>query len=301
MATLTAHPRDDRTSLGIILMLSAWAFFALTDTTVKWLVMAGIPAMQLAFFRYAVAFGLSLGNGLRHGQFFVGLDRRDLLLVTLRGSLLVLATVLNFIALNYLPLSVTSTIMNTAPILVTLLAIPLLGEKVGPWRLVAVLLGFTGVLVVIRPFGEDFHWATLLILANACGLALFSILTRQMAGRIAPQTMQLYMGALGTIVLLPFVLWTWQTPDTPLQWAGLASVGLWAWTGHEMFSRAHLHAEAGVLSPFGYVFILYMTLGGYLLFGHVPDAATLTGAAIIVASGLLIWWREGKRRPPHAT
>ena len=96
MATLTAHPRDDRTSLGIILMLSAWAFFALTDTTVKWLVMAGIPAMQLAFFRYAVAFGLSLGNGLRHGQFFVGLDRRDLLLVTLRGSLLVLATVLNF-------------------------------------------------------------------------------------------------------------------------------------------------------------------------------------------------------------
>ena len=300
MATLTAQARDDRTGLGIVLMLSAWAFFALTDTTVKWLVVGGIPAMQLAFFRYAVAFGLSVGNGLRHGQFFSVIDRRDLLLVTLRSGLLLLATVLNFIALNYLPLSVTSTIMNTAPILVTLLAIPLLGEKVGPWRLAAVLLGFIGVLVVIRPFGEGFHWATLLILANACGLALFAILTRQMAGRITPQTMQLYMGALGTIVLLPFVLWTWQTPGTALEWAGMISIGLWAWTGHEMFSRAHLHAEAGVLSPFGYVFILYMSIGGYLLFGHLPDAATLVGAAIIVASGLLIWWREGKRRPVHA-
>lgn len=300
MATLTAQARDDRTGLGIVLMLSAWAFFAFTDTTVKWLVIAGIPAMQLAFFRYAVALGLALGVGMRQGQYFAGLDRRDFLLVTLRGILLVLATVMNFIALNYLPLSVTSTIMNTAPILVTLLAIPLLGEKVGPWRLFAVLLGFIGVLVVIRPFGEDFHWATLLTLTNACGLALFSILTRQMAGRIAPQTMQLYMSALGTAVLLPFAVWFWTMPETPMQWALMASIGFWAWAGHEMFSRAHLHAEAGVLSPFGYVFILYMSVGGYLLFGQLPDAATLLGAAIIVASGLLIWWREGKRRPPHA-
>lgn len=300
MPTLTAQARDDRIGLGIVLMLAAWALFAMTDTTVKWLVLGGIPAMQLAFCRYAVAFGLSLANGARHGAYFSGIDRRDIWLVSLRGSLLVMATVFNFIALNYLPLSVTSTIMNTSPILVTLLAIPLLGERVGPWRWGAVILGFLGVLIVIRPFGADFHWATLLILANATGLALFSILTRQMAGRVTPQTMQLYMGALGTAVLLPFALWTWTTPGTLVEWAGLVAIGAFAWAGHEMFSRAHLHAEAGVLSPFGYVFILYMIVAGYLAFGAVPDAATLIGAAIIVASGLLIWWREGKRRPRHA-
>lgn len=300
MATLTAQARDDRVGLGILLMLAAWALFAMTDTTVKWLVVGGIPAIQLAFARYAVAFGLSLANGARHGVYFAGIDRRDILLVSLRGSLLILATVFNFIALNYLPLSVTSTIMNTSPILVTLFAMPILGERVGPWRWGAVTLGFLGVLIVIRPFGAEFHWATLLILANATGLALFSILTRQMAGRVTPQTMQLYMGALGTFVLLPFALWTWTTPDTGPQWAGLIAIGCLAWAGHEMFSRAHLHAEAGVLSPFGYVFILYMIAGGYLVFDAVPDATTLIGAAIIVASGLLIWWREGKRRPPHA-
>jgi drug/metabolite transporter (DMT)-like permease len=267
---------------------------------VKWLVLAGIPAMQIAFFRYAVSFGLSLGNGLRQGQLFSGLDRRDVVLVSLRGSLLVLATVFNFIALNYLPLSVTSTIMNASPILVTILAIPLLGERVGPWRWAAVILGFIGVLIVIRPFGQSFHWATLLILANATGLALFSILTRQMAGRVTPQAMQIYMGALGTFVLLPFVIWFWTLPQDVPQWIALLSVGLLAWAGHEKFSRAHLHAEAGVLSPFGYVFILYMTLGGYLVFNSIPDAPTLVGAAIIVASGLLIWWREGKRRPHDA-
>ncbi len=297
---MTAQARDDRVGLGIVLMLAAWALFAMTDTTVKWLVVGGIPAMQLAFARYAVSFGLSLANGARHGAYFAGIDRRDIWLVSLRGSLLVLATVFNFIALNYLPLSVTSTIMNTSPILVTLLAIPLLGEKVGPWRWGAVILGFLGVLIVIRPFGEEFHWATLLILANATGLALFSILTRQMAGRVAPQTMQLYMGALGTVVLLPFALWTWTMPDTALDWAGLGAIGFFAWAGHEMFSRAHLHAEAGVLSPFGYVFILYMIVAGYVVVGDAPDAPTLIGAAIIVASGLLIWWREGKRRPPDA-
>lgn len=300
MVTRVIHMRTSRTGLGIMLMLTAWMFFAITDTTVKVLVLAGIPAMQIAFFRYAVSFGLSLGDGLRHGRFFSGLERRDILLVTLRGSILVLATVLNFIALNYLPLSVTATIMNASPILVTILAIPLLGERVGPWRWAAVIVGFVGVLIVIRPFGQSFHWATLLIVGNATGLALFSILTRQMAGRITPQTMQLYMGALGTCVLLPFVIWFWTPPESALHWAGLLCVGFWAWAGHELFSRAHLHAEAGVLSPFGYVFILYMTLGGYLAFNNIPDAPTLLGAAIIVASGLLIWWREGKRRPPDA-
>lgn len=299
MATVAVNTGSDRIGLGIGLMLAAWAFFAMTDTSVKWLVLAGLPATQIAFMRYFVAFLLSVGAGLRRGPLFARGSRSDLTLVIVRGLLLVLATVLNFIALGYLPLSVTSTIMNSAPIIVTVLAIPLLGEKVGPWRWGAVLLGFAGVLTVIRPFGADFHWATILILINATGLALFSILTRKLSGRITPQTMQIYMGALGTGVLLPVVAFTWTAPDTVLGWALLIGVGIWAWIGHELFSRAHIHAEAGVLMPFSYSFILYMTLSGFVVFGVAPDGMTLVGASIIVVSGLVIWWREARTRRSH--
>lgn len=295
VATPAQTLNDDRVGLGIVMMLTAWAFFSMTDTSVKWLVLAGIPAMQLAFMRYFVSLILSLGNGIVRGGLYQPLGRGDLALVLLRGALLVVATLLNFIALKYLPLSVTSSIMNSSPIIVTALAVPLLGERVGAWRWSAVVVGFLGVLTVIRPFGAEFHWATFLILANATGLALFSILTRKLSGRITPQTMQIAMGALGTAVLLPGAWMTWKTPETAFDWALLAGIGLWAWVGHEIFSRAHQHAEANILMPFSYSFILYLTASGYFVFGSVPDAWTLIGAAIIVGSGLVIWWRESVR------
>ena len=283
---------DQRAGLGIVMMLIAWAFFSMTDTSVKWLVLASLPALQLAFMRYFVALILSIGNGFARGEMCQSLNRGDLALLLLRGSLLVVATLLNFIALNYLPLSITSSIMNSSPIIVTALAVPLLGERVGPWRWSAVVLGFLGVLTVIRPFGAEFHWATLLILANATGLALFSILTRKLSGRITPQTMQITMGILGTLVLLPGALLTWRSPETGLDWTIMIGIGLWAWIGHEIFSRAHQHAEANLLMPFSYSFIIYLTAAGYFVFGSVPDTMTLVGAAIIVTSGLVIWWRE---------
>ena len=297
---VAAQALEDRPQFGILMMLAAWLLFAAVDTSAKWLVLAGLPAVQLAFMRYAGHFLISIVMIAKDGANLSRFQTDHLGAVLTRGLLLVSATLGNFYSLNFLPLTVVSAIMFSSPIIVCLLSITLLKERIGPWRWGAILLGFAGVLIVIRPFGEAFHWATLLILANATGLALFSIMTRQMAGRITPQTMQLYMGALGTVVLLPFALWFWTMPEGALQWVTMVAIGLWAWAGHEMFSRAHLHADANVLSPYGYVFILYVTVGGFLLFGHVPDGATLIGAAIIVASGLLIWWREGKKRVHHA-
>ena len=276
MAAVASTPLSDRAGLGITLTLVAWAFFGMVDVSAKWLVVAGLPAIQLAFMRYFVSFLISTGAGLIGGKgLFSGGTRRDLTLVAIRGLLLVTATVMNFIALNFLPLSVTSTIINSSPILVTLLAIPLLGERVGLWRMAAVVLGFIGVLIVIRPFGAAFHWAALLVLGNAFCISLFAIMTRMLSGRISPQTMQIYLGALGSLVLLPFVLPAWTPPATPLQWAVLCGIGALAWFGHELFSRAHQHAPANVLSPFGYIFILYVSIGGYLLFGTVPDLSLI--------------------------
>ena len=296
MAGPAIAQRQDRAGPGIGLALAAWFLFSLVDTSVKWLVLSGLAAIQLAFMRYFVAFVLSLLSGASSGRLFQPVAKSDLLLVAFRGSLLVLATALNFFALNFLPLSVTSTILNAAPILVVVLAVPMLGERVGPWRIAAVIIGFIGVLTVIRPFGETFHWASLLMVINAFCVALFAILTRKLSGRIAPETMQLHMSALGTAVLfIPAVL-SWTTPQSPLAWVLLLGIGAAAWAGHELYSRAHLFAETNVLSPFGYSFIIYLTLTGFVVFGTVPDGATLIGAAIIVGSGLLIWWREGKRK-----
>lgn len=290
--SLLAETRADRAGLGIGLILVAWAFFASVDTSVKWLALAGLPALQLAFMRYFVAFLLSTLRGLQHGQVFEWRERRDMMLVLIRGALLVTATVLNFIALAYLPLSVTSSILNSAPIILTALAVPLLGERVGPFRWAAVIVGFIGVLIVIRPFGAEFHWATLLMVVNAIFMAFFAILTRMLSGRIATQTMQVYMGALGSAVLLVPALLTWQMPETAGQWTLLLAIGGFAWVGHEIYGRAHAFAEASVLIPFNYSFIVYLTLAGYLFFGDVPDAMVLLGAGIIVGSGLVIWWRE---------
>ena len=294
--SLIAETRADRVGLGIGLILLAFLFFAAVDTTVKWLALAGLPAMQLAFMRYLVAFLLSVGRGMQHGTVFEWQDRRVMSLVLLRGALLVLATAFNFIALGYLPLSVTSSILNSAPIILTALAVPLLGERVGPFRWAAVIVGFIGVLIVIRPFGEAFHWATLLMVVNAIAMALFAILTRLLSGRVATQTMQVYMGALGTgVLLIPAVL-TWQSPTTPAAWMLLFAIGGFAWVGHEIYGRAHAFAEASVLIPFNYSFIIYLSLAGLVVFGDVPDAPVLLGAAIIIGSGLVIWWRETRRK-----
>ncbi len=290
--SLLAETRADRAGLGIGLILIACLFFAAVDTSVKWLAVAGLPALQLAFMRYLVAFALSVGRGVQLGQVFEWRSRKVMWLVLLRGGLLVLATSLNFIAIRHLPLSVTSSILNSAPIIVTAMAIPLLGERVGAFRWAAVLTGFVGVLVVIRPFGEAFHWATLLMVGAAICMALFSVLTRMLSGRIATQTMQVYMGAIGTVVLFVPALLTWQTPESPADWMLLCAIGGFAWIGHEIFGRAHAFAEASVLVPFNYSFIVYLTLAGYIFFGDVPDAIVLVGAGLIVASGLVIWWRE---------
>jgi drug/metabolite transporter (DMT)-like permease len=295
VVALATAQRQDRAGLGIVLTLVAWACFSVTDTSVKWLALAGLPAIQLAFMRYFTALVLSLGAGIARGRVFDTIPRRDMMLVTIRAALLVLATLFNFIALNYLPLTVTSTILNASPIIGTVLAIPLLGERVGPWRIGAVIAGFIGVVIVIRPFGAEFHWATLLMLANAVFMAFFAILTRQLSGSVSPQTMQIYMGVLGSAVLAVPALLAWTLPETALQWLLMLVVGAAAWVGHEFYSRASLYAEANVLMPFSYVFILYLTITGFLVFGTVPDLATFVGAGIIIASGLLIWWRERRK------
>ena len=284
--------REDRPLIGIGLMLVAYFLFSCIDTGSKWLALFAIPAMQLSFMRYIGHFCISLGLVGRGGLKLSRFACEKPLLVLVRGVLLMLSTVFNFFAIRYLPLSLTGTILFSAPIIVCALSWPLLRERVGIYRWFAIALGFVGILVAIRPFSEDFHLAVFLSLAGAMSFALYSILTRKLSGVVATDILQFYSGLVGTAVLLPFALLEWQSPDSAFQWLVMISLGIFGWAGHQLLTRAMGVAPANLLMPFGYSFILYLTAWSYLVFRNVPDTYTLLGAAIIIVAGLIIWFRE---------
>ena len=296
MADLVATTRQDKPLAGILLMLVAYLCFAFIDTGAKWLAVLGMPPLQLVFMRYLPHFVIStalIGRG--------GLDLRKFAspympLLLLRATMLMISTVLNFVAVNYLPLTLTSTILFTTPIIICLLSWPLLGERVGLFRFGAIIVGFAGVAIAIRPFDESFHWAVFLSLSGAFTFALYSILTRRLAGVVATDVMQFYTGAVGTVGLLPVAIYQWQWAPDLMNGVILVLLGVFGWGGHQIMTGAHRFAQVAVLMPFGYSFIIYLTILSYLLFDHVPDQWTVAGAIFIVTSGMLIWFREMRMR-----
>ncbi|MGI9389481.1 MAG: DMT family transporter [Boseongicola sp.] len=283
---------EDNVRLGIVMMLLAWFLFSLVDTGAKWLAIIAMPAAQVAFFRYAGHFVVSVGMIARGGRSIDRFRTSHFWTVSARGALLAAATTSNFYILQFLPLTITSAIMFSSPVIVCLLSVTMLKEKIGPWRWFAIILGFIGVLVVIRPFGETFHPAMLLAVFNAVCLAQYSIMTRQLAGVVPTDTMQFYMGAVGTALTAPLALLTWENPTSANQWWVLIMIGVIAWLGHQLLTHAHRFGTASVLMPFTYSFLIYLAVLSYVFFGHVPGVWTIAGAAIIVASGLIIWRRE---------
>lgn len=283
---------EDKPRVGIVMMLAAWFLFSVVDTSAKWFVTAGFPAFQLAFMRYAGHFVVSSAmiakGGIARDRFQTG----HVGLVVARAALLVSATLSNFYAMNFLPLTVISAIMFSSPVIVCFLSFAVLSERVGPWRWFAIFIGFIGVLIVIRPFGNAFHPAMLLAVYNALSLALYSILTRRLAGIVATETLQFYMGALGTVALLPMAILTWQMPVGWLQWVLLVGIGVIAWGGHQLLTNAHRFGSANTLMPYTYSFMIYVAVLGYFVFGNLPDFYTILGALVIVGSGLIIWKRE---------
>lgn len=280
---------------GIVLMIAAWGTFSIIDTSAKYLVMAAIPAVQVAFMRYAVQFLFTLIEGSRDGITAIrSLDHTTLALLTLRGSLLVVSTFFNFVAVKYLSLTMTAAIMFSSPIFVALFSIVFLKERVGIWRWSAIIIGFLGVLIIVRPLDDDFHWAALLSLHNAIAISVFSMITRRLAGTVNAQVMQFFSGGLGTIALSPFAIYAWSMPTQTIGWFLLVIVGAAAWLGHNMFSGAHVYANAATLMPFSYSFIIFMALASYVVFATHPDVWVFVGAGLVAGSGLIIWWRENQ-------
>lgn len=287
-----AKSMADLPRFGIILMVGAWLMFSWVDTGAKWLAVAGLPAFQLAFMRYAGHFVISIGVIAKDGLKVDRFQTVHLWQVISRALLLVSATLSNFYALQFLPLTVVSAIMFSSPVIVCFLSVSVLREQVKTWRWSVIILGFIGVLIVVRPFGTAFHPAMLMIIYNAIALALYSIMTRRLSGIVAVETMQFYMGLVGTFLLLPFAIWTWTQPESVWGMLVLISLGILGWAGHQLLTNAHRFGTANQLMPFTYSFLLFVAIWGYLLFGTVPDFGTILGAAVIMCAGLIIWRRE---------
>lgn len=276
------------------MMLAAYFFFAVVDTTSKGLLTFGYFALQLAFFRYASQLVVTSVLLAAKGTADLRAARPVLPSIILRGSFLIVSTIFNFIALKHLALSVTSAIMFSTPVIVCALSWPMLGERVGPIRWLAVAIGFAGVLVVIQPFSAEVNAYATLTLIAATGLALYSIMTRKLAQNIAPLTMQFVLGVTGTVALAPFAYVFWTPIHSTAHLIALISLGCFAWFGHELLIKAHQVAEANFLSPYAYSYLIYMSAAGYVFFDDLPDMFTIIGALMITTSGLLIWHREMK-------
>jgi len=263
------------------------------DASAKWLNRELSP-VQIAGVRYLVsllAVAPFLNPWARPGV--LRTDRP--LLQCGRGLCLVGSTMGAFLAVRFLPLTQFTSINFSAPLITALLAGPVLGERIGPRRLVAVLVGFAGVLVITRPFGVAVSAATGFAAVAALSNAFYYLATRLLAAHDRPETTMLYTSLVGTIVVSPALLWTWRTPPTPLVWAVLIGLGLLGALGHWLLILAHRHAPASALAPFYYLQIVGAVVFGLTVFGDVPDGWTLLGGGIVIGSGLYLLYRERVR------
>jgi drug/metabolite transporter (DMT)-like permease len=230
------------------------------------------------------------------------LRTRRLPLQLLRSFLLLASTFCNFLALKYLQLVETQSIIFATPLLVALLAAPLLGERIGWQRMTAIGVGFIGILVITRPGLGTMHPAALLSLAGSVSYAFYNIVTKMLASSDSVATTTLYSSFAGIVLLTPVLPWLWSTPSSPLVWLLLATTGFYGGFGHWLLVLAHARAPAAILAPFIYSQIIWMLALGYIVFGDWPDSWTFVGAGIVIASGLYLLSRErAKRNQPETS
>jgi drug/metabolite transporter (DMT)-like permease len=276
-------PAAHGTLAGILMVLGACACFAALDTTTKF-VSASVPLLMALWFRYAFQ-AIATTLTVLPARGLSALRTLQPKFQCLRGVLLLASSLLAFASLKYMPVGEFTAIVMIAPLAITVLAATVLKESVSPLRWALVAGGFAGTLVIIRPGGQAFTWASLLPLGLVVTNAWFQVLTSKLARTEDPVTMHLYTGWVGTLLAslaLPLV-WT-GLPHWWL-WAALCFMGLMATVGHFMLILAYQRAPAATLTPYLYGQIALAMLGGWLVFSHVPDQWSLLGIALIAACG----------------
>lgn len=283
--------REDRPGFAVGLTVLVFICFTGIDTSAKWLMESGLPTGEVVFIRYFghLVFVIAL-FAPSQGAALWRMKAPKLTLI--RGTMLLCATAANFTALQFLPLTVTTSIFFASPLIVTALAALFLGEHVGPRRWAAIGVGFLGVLIITRPWGASFHWAMLISCIPPFAASVYTLITRRLAGVEAPDTMQFWAAAIPVVALAPFAFLDWAWPSDPWGWVFFFAIGFFGWLGHQLFTLAHRYADASALAPLTYQHIIYISTSSWLIFHQPPAFWTLVGAGVIIASGLFIWLRE---------
>ena len=282
--------RDIR--IGILLVLGGTALFGCGESVVK-LLARHYDTTQIVWGRYVFHAIVFLAIFARSGIAAQMRTARPWLQFS-RSAILLLGTLLFFSALRYLPLADAVAINFFAPLLVTAFSIPMLKEQVGIRRWIAIMVGFAGVMVIIRPGLGVMHWAAVLPLGTAVCYALYQVLTR-MAGRTDhARTSLLWSAAVGTVVMSFLVPFRWTAPDF-WGWVMMAATGCLFGLGHYLLIKGLERAPASLLSPFIYSQLIWATTLGLLVFGDFPDGYSILGALIVTGSGIYVWHRETRR------
>ena len=288
-----------RRQTAILLMVIAVISFPLMDTMAKQL-SETLPSLQVVWARYTGQFVLILLMFLpRLGQV---VQTTQPLLQTARSVALFGGTFFFFTALKYLEIGKVAAIFQIAPVLITILAVLFLGERIGVRRIVSLIAGFAGALIIIQPqqhlaateiWEQDLSvFAAFLPICAASCYACYSVMTRLVKPGESSDTTLFYTAAFGTIVsslMMPFI---WQTPQSGMEIILMMSMSLCGGLGHYCVIQALMRAEASELAPLNYLAMVFAMMFGYMFFAETPSAETLGGAVLIVLSGLYLWRRN---------
>lgn len=274
---------------GILTICTGMLFLVLNDAIAKVLTDRYDPVF-IVFLRNLIAVPIIV-SAILALQGPAALRTRTLGLHAGRGLIMLAAATLYFTSLSILPLAEANALVFVAPIFITALSVPLLGEHVGWRRWSAVLAGFVGVLIIVQPGGAAFQPASLMPVGVAFLYALFMLSARWLDRGEGLLTMMLYVVLFPMIYAIPFALWLW----TPIAAADLwlfVVIAICGSLGITLIGQAFRMAPAAVVAPFDYTSLIWATAFGWLIWGDVLTMSTILGALVIVASGIFIVLRE---------
>jgi drug/metabolite transporter (DMT)-like permease len=278
---------------GIALICLAVLLFASHDTLSKYL--SGFyPVVMVVWARYVVHTLLMLVIFVPRSGFSVVVRTQRPGLQFLRALCLIGTSLLFITGLRYIPLAEATAVSFLAPLLVTALSVPLLHERVTRNQWLAVLGGFVGVLIVVRPGGALFTPAILLPLCSALCFGCYQLITRLLSGVDSPTTSNFLTGILNSLIMSALLPFFWSTP-TLLHGLFMVGLGTCGMLGHMLLTQAFRHAAPAMLAPFSYGQILFAGMYGYLIFDHMPDSFGVIGIGVICLSGLAVAWGQRKR------
>lgn len=295
----TLSPSAENTSLGILYIVASFLMFTGIDTLSKVMGADGYHPVQITWGRLLIQLVLLLPFMVRMGGTRALITTHPVAQIV-RGLVMLIAGVSFVSGLQYLSLATMTSINFVSPFLITILSIFILGERVGHHRWVAIAIGFTGALIVIRPGAESFHPASFFALTAALCWAIGVVVTRLVQDTDHAVTTLFYTVALGVVITSFFVNLFWQ-PLGLRGWMLLAGIGLFSTLGQLLMMAALRHASPSVIAPFTYTQLLWATLFGYIIFGDFPDSYTWLGSVVIIASGLYVWHRERQLGAPRVS